>query len=40
MSNICDAQGRRPLLLSPAFKDYIWGGERLKRELTAKREKQ
>ena len=32
MSNICDAQGRRPLLLSPAFKDYIWGGNRLKRD--------
>ena len=33
MSNICDAQGRRPLLLSPAFKDYILGGNRLKRDL-------
>ena len=32
VSNICDAQGRRPLLLSPAFKDYIWGGNRLKRD--------
>ena len=32
MSNICDAQGRHPLLLSPAFKDYIWGGNRLKRD--------
>ncbi len=32
MSNICNAQGRRPLLLSPAFKDYIWGGNRLKRD--------
>ena len=32
MSNICDAQGRCPLLLSPAFKDYIWGGNRLKRD--------
>lgn len=30
------AQGKngekRPLLLAPAFKDYIWGGERLKRD--------
>lgn len=25
----CDA---RPIFLSPAFKDYIWGGERLRRE--------
>ena len=32
VSNIYDAQGRRPLLLSPAFKDYIWGGNRLKRD--------
>ena len=23
---------RYPLLLSPAFKDYLWGGERLKTE--------
>ena len=32
MSNIYDAQGRHPLLLSPAFKNYIWGGNRLKRD--------
>ena len=25
-------ENKRPLLLAPAFKDYIWGGERLKRD--------
>ena len=32
MRHTDDAPSKRPLLLSPAFKDYIWGGERLKRD--------
>ena len=40
MKNALAGENERPLMLEPAFKDYIWGGERLKRELTAKREKQ
>ena len=32
MQNQNNALSKRPLLLSPAFKDYIWGGERLKRD--------
>ena len=40
MKNALAGENKRPLMLAPAFKDYIWGGERLKRELTAKREKQ
>ena len=32
MQNQNNALSKRPLLLSSAFKDYIWGGERLKRD--------
>ena len=27
-----ESENKRPLLLAPAFQDYIWGGERLKRD--------
>ena len=32
MKNAPAGENERPLMLAPAFKDYIWGGERLKRD--------
>ena len=32
MKNALAGENKRPLMLAPAFKDYIWGGERLKRD--------
>ena len=32
MKNALAGENERPLMLAPAFKDYIWGGERLKRD--------
>ena len=32
MKNAPAGKNERPLMLAPAFKDYIWGGERLKRD--------
>ena len=32
MKNAPAGENECPLMLAPAFKDYIWGGERLKRD--------